>query len=275
MVRQTFFIVGTALLVLLQPDNSIWGHDLWLVPDAQAAIGRPFTIRANSGMDFPISVQAPDPQTFARRILVGPDGKSAELSPAGQEDKSGLLRFEPARDGIYVIAVESRPKLISLAAEEFNEYLVADGLPHIYRLRAKEKSLDQNARERYSKSPKALIKLGQGGAGDFGHRLGLTLEIVPLCDPFALSVGDTFAVQVLFRGQALADANLGWDHPDDGEPPSGTVRTDTKGEAHIPIRHTGLMTIRLTHMTRPKAEDHEWESFWTTLTWRIPTEARR
>jgi hypothetical protein len=49
-----------------------------------------------------------------------------------------------------------------------------------------------------------------------------------------------------------------------------TVRTDKRGEALVPVARTGLMTIRLTHMTRPKATDYEWESFWTTLTFRVP-----
>jgi formylmethanofuran dehydrogenase subunit E len=31
------------------------------------------------------------------------------------------------------------------------------------------------------------------------------------------------------------------------------------------------MSVRLTHMTRPKGEDYEWESFWTTLTFRVPS----
>ena len=52
--------------------------------------------------------------------------------------------------------------------------------------------------------------------------------------------------------------------------PAGYVRTDAKGEALIPIAQTGLMTIRLTHMTRPKMPEYEWESFWTTLTFRLP-----
>jgi hypothetical protein len=30
------------------------------------------------------------------------------------------------------------------------------------------------------------------------------------------------------------------------------------------------MTVRLTHMIRPKAETYEWESFWTTLTFVVP-----
>ena len=154
-------------------------------------------------------------------------------------------------------------------AEAFNDYLVSDGLPHIYRLRAKEKTLDRPAVERYTKSPKALVRVGNGKGGDSTKPLGLPLEIVPLADPFGRKAGEALKVRVLFQEKPLAAANLGWDHPSEADGPAGTVRTDRNGEALIPIAQAGLMTIRLTHMTRPKAKDYEWESFWTTLTFRI------
>ncbi len=112
--------------------------------------------------------------------------------------------------------------------------------------------------------------VGDKEAGAWNKATGLPLEIVPLQNPFKLKIGDTLRVRVLFQGKALAEANLGWHRPGDGDTPAGTVRADTAGEALIPIAATGLMTIRLTHMTRPKTADYEWESFWTTLTFRIP-----
>jgi hypothetical protein len=77
-------------------------------------------------------------------------------------------------------------------------------------------------------------------------------------------------VRVLFHDKPLPEANLGWQRPGDGDRARGTVRTDARGEALLPIDRAGLMTLRLTHMTRPKAKDYEWESFWTTLTFRVP-----
>jgi hypothetical protein len=221
-------------------------------------------------MEFPKSEHAPDPADFPRRLLLQTDGTAGPLEAAGKEEQSGLLRFTPDRLGIYLVAVETRPKVITLAADAFNEYLVTDGLPHIYRLRAREKTLDQPGRERYSKSPKALLQVGQGGAGDPCRVMGLPLEIVPLRNPFALQAGDTLRVRVLFHGKPLDDANLGWSVPGDGAAPRGTVRSDARGEALVPIAGPGLMTIRLTHMTRPRAEEHEWESFWTSLTFHLP-----
>ena len=181
-----------------------------------------------------------------------------------------MLTSKPTAPGIYIAAVQTEPKLITLEAAEFNAYLVSDGLPHIYQLRNEEGTLDQPGHEQYSKSPKALLQLGDGGGGDPSRVVGLPLEIMPLQNPFKLRIGDTLRVRVLFQGKALSRANLGWDHPDDGEPASGTVLADANGEALVPIGRLGLMTIRLTHMTRPKVDTYEWESFWTTLTFRIP-----
>ena len=261
-------LLGIVLVLLLAPPS--FAHDLWLLPPTKAELDKEVRIRANSGMDFPKSEHAPDPAKFARRIVILPDGKESTLEAAGTEGLSGLLTFRPAKSGLYVVAVETTPKLITLDADKFNSYLVSDGLPHIYMLRAKEKTLDQPGRERYSKSPKALLRVGKDGAGDATKAVGLPLEIVPLKDPFALKPGETLPVRVLFQSKPLTEANLGWAHPDEGEMPRGTVRTNAKGEALIPIGKAGLMTIRLTHMTRPKAKDYEWESFWTTLTWIVP-----
>jgi uncharacterized GH25 family protein len=244
-------------------------HDLWLIPPTKAEAGKAVTIRANVGMDFPKSEHAPDTSAYLKRVVVNPDGTTGEVGATGKDGDSGLMTFTPKVAGVYVVAVQTKARVLTLDPAAFNEYLVSDGLPHIYRLRAKEKTLDQPGKERYSKSPKVLLKVGEG-KGDATKPVGVPLEIVPVGDPFALKVGDTLKVRVLFDGKPLADANLGWDHPGDGEPPSGTVRTDAKGEALVPVAKTGLMTIRLTHMTRPKAAEYEWESFWTTLTWTVP-----
>jgi hypothetical protein len=258
------------LVVMIAADVTV-AHDLWLLPPADTSAGKPtpLIVRANSGDVFPKSEHAPDPAVFLKRLVVSPNGAVGEAEAAGTEGTSGLLKLTPEKPGLYIVAVETKPKLITLEADKFNAYLVSDGLAHIYQMRAKEKTLDQPGKERYSKFPKVLIRVGDGGLTDATRPVGLTLEIIPRKDPFALKVGDTLPVRVLFRGEPLAGANLGWAHPE-GDSPIGTVRTNAQGEALIPIAKTGLMTIRLTHMTRPKTSEYEWESFWTTLTWTIP-----
>src|SRR5438876_801589 len=99
-------------------------HDLWLVPEETVAPGKPVRLRANVGMDFPKSEHAPDPAAFKRRLLIKPDGSEGVLLAAGKDGASGLLEFVPEQPGVYVAAVETRPKQIALPAERFNEYLV-------------------------------------------------------------------------------------------------------------------------------------------------------
>ena len=258
------------LAALLFAAGPVSAHDLWLIPPEKADPKGPVKILAASGMAFPESEHAPDAAKFASRQVYDPAGKKGDAAVGAIDEKHGVLSFGPAGDGVYIVAVETTPKLIELDADKFNAYLVSDGLSHIYALRAKEKSLDQPGKERYSKSPKALVRVGDGKAGDPCRAVGQPLEIVPAQSPFDRKVGDTLKVNVLFRGKPLAEANLGWAHPGDGESPAGTVRTNGKGDALIPIAKAGLMAIRLTHMTRPKDKDYEWESFWTTLTFRIP-----
>jgi uncharacterized GH25 family protein len=257
-------------LVFFFAASKVGAHDLWLIPPLKATRTKQVVIDAGVGMEFPLSVVAPAVERYPSKFVVQPDGKSLPLKSAGKKDLVSFLEFEPAMQGIHVIAVETTPKILELEADRFNEYLVTDGMPHIFRLRAKEKTLNQPAKERYRKSPTALVSVGAGAEGAWNKPIGLPLEIVALQNPFERKPGDTLRVQVLFHKKLLAGANLGWQRPGDGDTPIGYVRTDAKGEALIPISQTGLTTIRLTHMTRPKTPDYEWESFWTTLTFRVP-----
>lgn len=244
-------------------------HDLWILPPKDAKAGSAVQIDLSQGMDFPKSTGAPDPTKWKRIFAIGPDGAESKIKAADPAGDLGRLSLDAEKPGVYIIAVETTPKTLTLEAEAFNSYLVSDGMPQVYLERAKDGTLGEASRERYSKSPKMIVKIGDG-PGDPTRVLGLTTEIVPLADPFKVKAGGTLPVRVLAQGRPLVDQWLGWDHGDDGDQPSGMVRTDERGEALIPIKKTGLLTLRITYMTHPRAETHEWESFWTTLTVRIP-----
>ena len=261
-------ILSIVLLTSLTPLAR--AHDLWLIPRETADTKSKAIISASVGMDFPKSEFAPDTERYPGKFVIEPAGKQIALKSAGKKGLFALLEFQPTKPGIHVVAVQTTPRVIELEAAKFNEYLVTDGLAHIFRLRFKEKTLDKPGIERYQKSPKALLAIGDSDAGLWNQPTGLPLEIVPIDNPFRLKPRETMRVKVLFHGKPLPAANLGFHRPGDGDTPAGTIRTNERGEAMIPIVSTGLMTIRLTHMTRPRHADYEWESFWTTLTFRIP-----
>lgn len=227
-------------------------------------------------MKFPEGDVAPDPAKFLAAWATAPGGTRLNLAPRGRGEKAGLLEFTPTEPGCHLLAVRTRPRVLELSADDFNSYLVADGLPHVFLQRAKDGTLRQPGRERYSKSPKLLLRVGQPLAdpaqpgGDPCRRLDLPLEITPLENPFAKMPGTALAVEVRFQGKPLAEANLGWDYPGPEPAPRGTVRTNAEGQALVPLARSGWMSIRLTHMTQPKTAEYEWESFWTSLTFEVP-----
>jgi hypothetical protein len=171
--------------------------------------------------------------------------------------------------GTYVVGASLKPNEIRLTAAQFNEYLQVDGLPGIYELRKREGLLDEDAVEHYSKYPKTLIQVGDRLDETPTKPLGLALEIVPQVNPYRLKSGDKLGVIVLFRGKPLRDADIAWTFPGRGDSFAGSTKTDAEGKASIPFVQAGPYVIRLTHMEWIKLPTHEWESFWTSLTFEV------
>lgn len=68
----------------------------------------------------------------------------------------------------------------------------------------------------------------------------LPIQIVPAVNPAGLKQGDMLAVQVLYQGKPLADAEVIVDVAGDLD---NTVKTDADGKAAIPVRNMALNVI--------------------------------
>jgi uncharacterized GH25 family protein len=219
-------------------------------------------------MDFPNSLSAVTPDRVNQFILAGKSTKEniAEFEVLGN---SLVAEYTFEKPGTYVIGAALKPKEIKLTAEEFNEYLLHDGLPGIYELRKKEGILDKAAVEHYSKYPKTIVQVGKKLDKISTKPLGLPLEIIPKVNPYELKLGDDLEVIVLFYGKPLSNAEIAWSFPGRGEAFAGSKKTDENGQAAIPLLKAGPYVIRLTHMEWVKKETHEWESYWTSLTFDV------
>lgn len=259
---------GVALvLFLVVPITE--AHDLWLIPQKfRINPGEHVKIFANTGMDFPKSLGAITPDRIDQFVLVGKEELS-NFSNFTEVENSLIVNCIIKNPGTYVIAAALKPKEIQLPAKEFNEYLLHDGLPNIYELRKEEGILDKDAVEYYSKYPKTIIQVGDALDDSPSKPLGLTIEIVPKLNPYALKLGDDLKVVVLFRGRPLAQLDLAWSYPGQGEKFAGSTKTDQNGEAIVPLTKSGPYVIRLTHMEWVKKQTHEWESYWASLTFEV------
>ncbi len=255
--------------IITLASSAILAHDLWLVPQTfRINPGDSVTISANTGMDFPNSLSAITADRINQFILRG-KSEEKDITEFEVQGNSLVTKCKFKESGTYVVGVALRPREIKLTAEEFNEYLLHDGLPNIYELRKKEGILDKDAVEHYSKYPKAIIQVGKKLNEVPTKPLGLPIEIVPKANPYKLQLGDDLRIKVLFQRKPLSGIEIAWSYPGKGEEFAGSKKTDKNGEAVIPLSKVGPYVIRLTHMEWVKKPTHEWESYWTSLTFDV------
>jgi uncharacterized GH25 family protein len=200
------------------------------------------------------------------------------VTPAGPEPIDGMLGDDPAgrfiagEPGIYLIGYRSTRDFVELEPEKFRSYLRKEGLERIIDARSERNESNLPARELYSRCAKSLLRIGAGGADDvFRLNLGYTLELMPERNPYALSPGDSLPIVLLYNGKPLVGALIvafTSDRPEDRI----SVRTGANGRVELPLDHPGLWLIKSVHMI-PTESGHgraEWESFWASLTFRLP-----
>lgn len=263
------FIVSAAALMITGIATIVTAHDYWLMPQKfMIHPGETITIYGNTGMDFPSSISAVAPERVTQFFMVGKD-KKIDLTELVVKDKSLTTACTFEKPGTYVVGTALKPKEIRLTGKEFNEYLEHDGISNILELRKKEGMLDKDAVEFYSKYPKVIIQAGDSLDDTPTKPVGLIIEIVPKVNPYTLKMGDELPVTVLFRGKPLPGIDIAWSHPGLEGKVAGRTKTDQRGDAVVPLVNRGPYMIRLTHMEWVKKQTHEWESFWTALTFEV------
>ncbi|MCY4574058.1 MAG: DUF4198 domain-containing protein [Gemmatimonadetes bacterium] len=190
---------------------------------------------------------------------------------------TAILRFETGGPGTYLVGVSTAARVFDLTAEEFNEYLVHDGILDTIEERKAAGKTDDEATERYSKHVKAVVQVGGARSGEWANELGYPAEFMPLQNPYELSRGDELRVRFLRAGEPVANqlvyASYDGYHSHDagGEHVEAvTTRTNADGIATIPLNGTGRWYVRTIHMVETTTEpDVDYESNWATLTFEV------
>jgi len=210
--------------------------------------------------------------------VVGPKEQRAKQDAAQWRDfdTTTLLDINTGEPGTYVVSVSTKANSIELAAGEFNDYLLHDGVLDVLADRKRESILDEDATELYSKHVKAVIQVGDSKTDAFKVKLGYPIEIVPMQNPYSLSAGDSLDVQVLFCGKPAANQLVyasyeGFhSHSNAGEHVDAVnTRTDSNGIARIPLEKAGHWFVRLIHMEKVNRDGIDYESHWATLTFEV------
>jgi uncharacterized GH25 family protein len=237
--RSLALTLTISLLLFLADPTSAGAHDFWLSED-QAAIGKPLTLTLGYGHNFPTGEDIPRENLdtrFQQITLIGP-GSPYSLLP-GQDSKL-LVTDKPLQEGLFIAYGQTTPLFLTQTTEGWS-------------IKAKDE-VDQPLKSNLStKYAKAVLNVGQASNENQSESLltrpvGHKLEIIPLTNPSKIRPGGQLPVKLLFKGTIpLADTELSLLAVGE-ETTKVTAKTDSQGQALIPIpARPGLFRLMAEH----------------------------
>lgn len=257
-------------ILLLLVAGAAWAHDLYLMPEKFTLPGAgPLRVVYQNGDAFPVGSSNVKPERLRNTRALMKSTK-AEFEGITAEAKQTVASVRLPGEGTAILTSQTVPNFIELAPAKFASYLKHENLGHIAAWREKNGESAKPGRERYSKYVKSLVAVGKPD-GFFREKTGLTIEIVPEADPFAVRVGGELPVQVLFRGKPAADVAMEVAWLVAGKAVVKVVgRTDGEGRVKVPVKATGPHRLHAIVMERcADAKAADWESFWASLTFAV------
>jgi uncharacterized GH25 family protein len=264
-LRRRAAAFAAALTISAAP---LFAHDFWIEPSAfRPPVGATLGVRLVVGQKFRGDALPRNPAMIERFVFVTDAGEVAVAGRAA-DDPAGTVRIE--QPGLGLIAYRSRESSVSLEAPKFEEYLKEEGLEAVIAARAKRGESQKPSRELFSRSAKSLVAAGGEGASGYDRVLGLTLELVPEKNPYAMTGDESLPVRLLFEGKALPGARvvaLSYDDPDT----KISARTDAGGRVVLRLPKAGVWLVKAVHMTPVTGNPNEdWRSVWASLTFEVP-----
>ena len=246
-------------------------HDFWVQPDAYwitQAESTPFTLQVGHGPDrqrstIPLS-----------RILdfeaVGPGGTSIDLRSSlqlGGRSSDGTIALTVPGTYVLVFRTDARARSL-LPGIRFNDYLRVEGLTPALQFRERMHRMDADGSESYSRQAKAIVQVGPSSVAQtpVTQPIGLTLEIVPEVNPYAVPRPKMLPVHVLYKSHPLAGALIKLTDLHEDATPIETHLTDSMGRATFttPQRGAWLLNVIWTELA-PSSSDTDFDTVFSSL----------
>lgn len=150
--------------------------------------------------------------------------------------------------GTHVLVLETSHAQSTLPGPRFTAYLKEEGLTPALLRRQRDGTESQPGREIYSRRAKSIVQVGPASNRPqpwVTRALGLTLEIVPEVNPYALGAGETLPVRVFYEGKPLAGATVKLNNLAADAKPVVSYRTDARGRAVFRIPRRGAWQLNV------------------------------
>lgn len=250
----------------------LFAHDLFLKPDSFfAKVNEKLSISVFNGT-FQSSEGAVSFARLTDVAVVSPSGTRADAVEADftKNETTAFLNLVPKEQGNYVVGLSTMWRENQLPAEQFNEYLVLEGMPHVLEERKRDKELEIDGRYRYSKYVKTIFQAGAKQTESYKTVLGYAVEMVPQQNPYKLKSGDAIEILCIKDGKPLAGQPVSVGRESAGKLIEGKgVTSDAKGIIKFKLDGPGKWYAKFINMSKITDPKLNYESKWATLTFEI------
>lgn len=222
-----------------------YSHDIWLFPKRFAlAKGDTLAVYQLVGHELEIELILPLKKEITSRFeLITPDG-SVDLLTELPDGIHPLLKGKLDFEDLALLVMEHDFLNIEFSGEKFLEYVEHEEFKNLEMIRDRI-GRSPKERERYTRTLKSLIKVGDVAGGDLYKRvLGQKIEILLLQNPYLLNPGDDLEVQVLFESKPLTNQLV---IAYNGEPKrlvsKSKARTNARGIARFNLDRGGGLAL--------------------------------
>ena len=243
-------------------------HEFWLVAQPVApAVKSPTMVTLHIGEYFEgsqIGLAASHAAAVRLHSRMGVEDLGKQVPATGMQP--GIkLTFE--RPGTHLLTYESHPSQIVLSADKFHAYLHDEGLDAIIVRREADGTATKPGRERFRRSAKLLLRVGDKSDDTYALRTQQRIEITPTTDPLSAVPGDPLRFKVRFDGKPLVGVLLKAWHRRGTQTLVIRSVTDADGQVKLELPFSGRWLLNVVHMEPvTDSPDVDWDSFWGSLT---------
>lgn len=249
-------------------------HELWIEPrDFQVEAGETLEADLRNGEEFRgVSLAFFDNRSTRFELVLG-----EQTHPVtGRMGDTPAIAMPVEGEGLLVILHESTPSRLTYQKwDKFLAFAEHKDFPEAAVVHEAEGWPREGFRERYTRHAKALVAVGSGAGED--RAFGMDTEFVARTNPYEADFAGTMVVDLFYRGQPRADAQVEvFDRAADGTVSVSLYRTDAAGRAAVPVTpgHDYLFDAVVLRKAPPAPDTPGapvWETLWAALTFHVPT----
>ena len=189
----------------------------------------------------------------------------------GNEGDIPALVDRVSAPGLTTLLYHSKPSTLHYRKwEKFLRYTKAEGLTGAVEAHLAKGLPGEGFSEHYTRNAKSLVQVGSVKTAHQDKRHGMPFEIVALQNPFAEGT-KALPIRLYWQQTPANDVQITVFRQDaEGSVTREITRTDTQGNALIPLHGQSRYLLNAVRLDRTPGETTDYASFWSSLTFAIP-----